>query len=249
MIKLTVRHDFRCFKKDSVYELDLRPGEITFMVGDNGCGKSSIMLALRSKLDSLAESDNKNSDGMKKMTLLMHYLDVKTGFEIEGFEFDKAFFRDTVVDNPTSFINSATAYGLVMGGGLSAQHRSAGQVNIDQIIRFISDIVKTIGEHSDERILIGIDELDDSLCVRSQLHQVHIMSEMLLKRYPNASILYISHSIVSALGIVAHPEIPCRCYDIPNNRYCDPTEYFKQETGFDIKLYKQDNDEHQEENR
>ena len=196
------------------------------------------MLALRSKLDSLAESDNRNSDGMKKMALMDHYLDVQTGFDIDGFEFDKAFFRDTVVDDPTSFINSASAYELVMGGGLSAQHKSAGQVSVDQMVRFISDIVRTMGDHSAERILIGIDELDDSLCIRSQLHQVHIMSRLLLKRYPNASILYISHSIVSTLGMVAHPEIPCRCYDMPNNRYCDPEEYFEQETGFNIKLYK-----------
>lgn len=238
MIKLTVKRDFRCFKKDQVFELDLKPGEITFMVGANGCGKSSIMLALRSHLDSLAELDNKRSDGMKKMTLMQHYLDVKTGFNIEGFDFTKAFFRDTVVDNPSSFINSASAFGLVMGGGLSAQHKSAGQNNVNQMIRFISDIVKTIGDSSDERILIGIDELDDSLSIRTQLKQVYIMSEMLLKRYPNASILYISHSIISVLGMKAYHDIPCRCYDMMNNLYCDPAEYFEQETGYSIKIYK-----------
>jgi len=236
MIRLTAKQDFRCFKTGYTYELDLRPGEITFMVGDNGCGKSSIMLALRAKLDSLAESDNKRSDGMKKMTLMQHYLDVKTGFEIEGFDFDKGFFRDTVVDSPTSFINSATAFGLVMGGGLTAQSRSAGQNNIDQMVRFISDIINTLGPESNDRIIIGIDELDDSLSIRSQLRQIHILNELLLKRYPNASILYISHSIITALGTTAYPEIPCRCYDMKNNRYCDPVDYFEQETGFTIKL-------------
>ena len=102
-MKITVTNDFRNFKKGDEFELDLKPGEITFLVGSNGCGKSTLMFALRHKMDSFSQMDNENTENMKGLDLQRQYRDIAPNVNIEGFDFDKAFFRDTIIDNPVSF--------------------------------------------------------------------------------------------------------------------------------------------------
>jgi len=237
-MKITVVHDFRCFKEGDTFELDLKPKQVTFMVGRNGCGKSTLMFAMRTKLDSLAKLNQKNSDGMRDCALMPHKLDTTGNMKIEGFDFDKAVFRDTIVDNPTSFMNSATAFGLISCGGFDNQTKSAGQSAINQQVRFITDVINTLGERSDERILIGIDELDDCLDLATQMRQAFILSKMFFERYPNASILFITHSLFTALG-GDHVDQDCfttACYDVRRRKYTTPEQYFADETGFEITI-------------
>ena len=47
---LTITEDFRCFKKDEKFEF--RPG-INFLVGDQGCGKSTLIQLIRSTISPL----------------------------------------------------------------------------------------------------------------------------------------------------------------------------------------------------
>ena len=94
-----------------------------------------------------------------------------------------------------------------------------------------------LGEHSDERILIGIDELDDSMDVAAQMRMAHIWNDWIFSRYPNASILFITHSLFTVLGAThAGNCINTRCYDVSRKCYCTPEEYFASETGYSIEL-------------
>lgn len=238
-MKITVTDDFRKFKKGDEFELDLKPGEITFLVGSNGCGKSTLMFALRHELDNFSQMDNKNTESMKSIDLEKQYIDIMPNVNIEGFDFDKAFFRDTIVDNPTSFMNAATAWGLVSGGGLADANKSAGQKSVSVQCRMVANIINMIGNSSDERILIGIDELDDSMDIKAQMRMAHIWNNLIFTRYPNASILFITHSLFTALGAShACKDVKTRCYDVSRKRYCTPEEYFAAETGYSIELHK-----------
>lgn len=237
-MKITFIEDCRCFKKGDVFNFDLQPGEITFLIGPNGCGKSTLMFTLRSKLDSLADMDNKNFDGMKKFSLMDHYVDILGSANIEGFDFNYGFFRDTIADNPTSINNAATAFGFIEGGGLSMRTKSAGQKNVYQFIRFIAEISKILGDHSDERILIGIDELDDSLDLKTQMRQAQIIRDIIFKRFPNASILFVTHSIFTVAGAYNWDGIKSKCFDVKRNKYTTYKEYFENETGYSIDITK-----------
>lgn len=236
-MKITVKEDFRKFKKGDEFELDLKPGEITFLVGHNGCGKSTLMFALRNKMDSFSQIDYKNSDGMKDTDLQKQYRDIVKNVNVEGFDFNKAFFRDTIIDNPISITNAATAWGLISGGGFQDIKKSAGQKSISIQVRMVANMMKILGEHSDERILIGIDELDDSMDVAAQMRMAHIWNDWIFSRYPNASILFITHSLFTVLGAThAGNCINTRCYDVSRKCYCTPEEYFASETGYSIEL-------------
>ena len=235
-MRIKITKDFRCFKKGEVYELDLQPGEITFVVGPNGCGKSTLMFALRAIKDSMKELNNKRSDGMRDLSLKMHYLDVISHTSIEDYDFKLAFFRDTVVDNPTSFMNAASAYGLVAGGGLSSQTKSCGQGQLNQMLRFWQDIIEACGDKSDERILIVMDELDDSLDLKAQARFGYIASKMLLDKYPNASILIVTHSIITAMGAEQFSTVKSRVFDVKRNQYTTAESYFNTETGLHLMM-------------
>lgn len=235
-MRIKITKDFRCFKKGEVYELDLQPGEITFVVGPNGCGKSTLMFALRAVKDSMKDLNNKRTEGMREVSLEMHYLDVISHTSIEDYDFKLAFFKDTVVDNPTSFMNAATAYGLVAGGGLSSQTKSCGQGQLNQMLRFWSDIIEACGPESDERILIVMDELDDSLDLKAQARFGYIASKMLLEKYPNASILVVTHSIITAMGAEQFSTVKSRVFDVKRNQYTTAESYFNTETGLHLAM-------------
>ena len=237
-MKITFTTDCRCFKAGDVYELNLQPGEITFLIGPNGCGKSTLMFTMRHEMDSLSEMDDKNFEGMKKYSLMEHYVDIAGSVKVEEFDFKHAFFRDTVADDPTSFNNIATALSLINGGGMGLHNKSAGQKNIYKFIRFVAEISKVLGEHSDERVLIGIDELDDSLDLKTQMRQAQIMHDILFKRFPNASLIFITHSIFTVAGADNWEGINSRCFDVKRNKYTTYKEYFENETGYSIDVTK-----------
>ena len=171
---------------------------------------------------------------MRDLSLKMHYLDVISHTSIEEYDFKLAFFKDTVVDNPTSFMNAATAYGLVAGGGLSNQTKSCGQGQLNQMLIFWQDIILTCGPKSDERILIVMDELDDSLDLKSQARFGYIASKMLLEKYPNASILVVTHSIITAMGAEQFSTVKSRVFDVKRNQYTTAGSYFNTETGLHL---------------
>ena len=231
-MRIEITKDFRCFKEGTVYNLDFQPGEITFIVGPNGCGKSTLMFALRCYKDTLKDLNNKRTEGMRELSLMTHFLDTKAHTKIEGYDFELAFHKDTVVDNPTSFMNAATAYGLISGGGLANQTKSCGQGQLNQMLRFWTDVVQACGPKSDERILIVMDELDDGLDLRSQVRMAFIMNKMLLENYPNASIVVVTHSIVTAMGASQFPEIKSRVFDVKRNQYTTASKFFTDETDF-----------------
>ena len=52
MLRITVLNDFRNLKKDAIYDLSALDNlKAMILVGDNGCGKSSLLQALRGTKD------------------------------------------------------------------------------------------------------------------------------------------------------------------------------------------------------
>ena len=73
------------------------------------------------------------------------YKDTKI-VDIEGLDrFENIFVLDSIDDDPTNFINAATAYGLVAGGGFNALGLSKGQKAKDMLGRFFGKVQKHTG--------------------------------------------------------------------------------------------------------
>lgn len=237
-MKIEITEDFRkVFKKGTIYNLDLKPGEITYMIGPMGCGKSTLMNALRAKKDSMKSFNEKKFDGMGGLDFTTRIIDVIAFTKIHDYDFDKACFIDIVTDNPSSFYNSATAFGFINGGGMSMQHISRGQGSERMFVQFISEIVECIGEKSDERILICFDEIDEGFDIQAQIRFSMFLNKLLIeKRYPNASIIFISHSIITALSGMKETNV--KYFNVKDNCYTTPEKYFEEQTGYNISLTK-----------
>lgn len=196
-ISIKFNSDFRIFKKDSTHVVEFDNSGITWLTGGNGCGKSTFMQLLRSRRDSLQKLNLKMRDGMEPSVYRsLREVDVT----IDGLDqYDNCFFLDTVMDNPTSFENSATAGALMNGGGYEMMHISRGQGASVQIYKFVKNIKSIIGENDDQKNLIVLDEVDEGLDMNNQAslgkHLIPLMHTMY-----NADVVCISHSIVPMLS-------------------------------------------------
>lgn len=247
-IKFKFNQNDRCFKKDEVIELNLIKGVPFYLVGPNGSGKTTLMHYIRAKKHSLKEENKSLFDGMTNNDDTL-YKDTKV-VDIEGMDgFENIFVLDSIDDDPTNFINSATAYGLVAGGGFNAISLSKGQKAKDMLGRFFGKIQKhtdfsfddyKAGKRYDKETLIIVDEVDEGIDLRGQ-STFHIMLGNLAHIY-NAFLICICHNPICTLSS------PLReftlVYDMSTRSVKLIQEYIKEQTGLDIKIRKNE-EEHE----
>ena len=203
-IKFTILEDFRTFKKGESFEIKVKPIGITYVVGKNGSGKSTILQILRALKDSLYKVNKERADGMELQSIEEIKRNVLPNVKIEGFDYDEVYCLDSVVDDPSSLINSSTAYSFAVGGGLMLQKASKGEKSVYLIDRFRKDIEKSIGdlEHIDfkstKRLFI-IDEIDEGLDLKLQLLYNRILERNFNLKY-FGDVLVVSHNILCTLS-------------------------------------------------
>lgn len=247
-MKVTCNDNFRGFKKGESFEIPIYRG-VNYIVGPNGSGKSTIMHFIRAKRNSLKQETIELFDGMTKTEdTLFQNSDI---FTVEGLdEYENVFMLDSIDDDPTSFINAATAYGLVNGGGLNCQKKSKGQKAQFMLLNFIQLVTNKLGttlqdlasqELKDKKkCLFILDEIDEGLDLmrQSNFHQIlHNICTLF-----NADVLCICHNSFCILCDNASTLV----FDMNSKEEKTIETYIKEQTGLTIKIDKNDQDDNRQ---
>ena len=128
-MKITVTKDYRGLVAGTTYDFsDIKDVKIMTIVGENGCGKSSLLHALRGY----------KNDAPTKSLYESDFKDLASNIEVEH-NYEKIFYFDAVKDNGTDMMVAFDAVGFLDGGGYAKQRLSHGQGSLMYIARFVKD--------------------------------------------------------------------------------------------------------------
>jgi energy-coupling factor transporter ATP-binding protein EcfA2 len=131
-MKITVKKAFRGLEEGWVYDFTILDEiKSVTIVGENGCGKSSILQALRGSIK------EKNNTSLYKSD----YGKLTDNITIEH-NYEKIIFFDGVKDNGTDLMNGYDAVNFIGMGGFAAQKLSHGQGALMYISKFMQDNTK-----------------------------------------------------------------------------------------------------------
>lgn len=205
-IKVTLKKDCRKFKAGEVIDVPLKEGVVNFMVGGNGCGKSTFSHFIRSKKHSLKEYNTKMYDGMTNNDDRLFGCDTEV-FDIEGLEyFDEVFVLDAIDDDPFSFERAISATAFVNSGAFDMSRMSKGERASSMFVRFLRNIERVLGinvkdpeslKNNKKRSLIILDEVDEGMSLVVQKTFYELMTIFAQKL--NATVLCITHNPMVAM--------------------------------------------------
>lgn len=182
VIKVKTNRDFRSFKKDYEVTFDYTETDTIFLMGINGCGKSTIIQAIRGEL-------NSNKDAKSKWGARDDCKFINEMFDVNIEGFDKIYHLDVDgLDNAYSMYNACDASAFVENGGWGMQHFSSGEKNVLYLARLRKDVI------DDENSLIIFDEMDNHLDFSMRIK----FSDWLNKIFPKSKKLIITHDILMA---------------------------------------------------
>lgn len=252
-ITITLKQDDRCFKKGDIISLDLHEG-VNFIVGPNGCGKTTLMHYIRAIQHDLRDMNKRMYDGMSNNDDQIYGRPrssdkdkpfVSTVFDIKGLEqFDQVFVLDSIDDDPVTFNNAATAYGLASGGGLAALSLSKGQKASMMLSKFISSIIKVTGftpqqfnegADYDKHPLVIVDEADEGLDIGHQIKFMRFIDR--ISNIWNATIICICHNPMCTLS---EGTMDTKVYDLSTKSLKSIQQYILDQTGLKVSVEKTD---------
>lgn len=218
-MKITVTKDFRCFKAGDVFDFSIMKeglGSLT-IVGENGCGKSSLLQALRGKKNdnpttSLYESDFK---------------DLAKNIEIEH-EYEKIYYFDGVKDNGSDMMVGYDAMNFLDSGGYAKQRLSHGEGSLMYISRFMKNHEAKLIPN---KTLLVFDEIDNGLSLKNQAIFVNFIYRLMIK--DKCHVLIISHNAFFIQQSIL-------VYDLAKKDIVKAKEYIKELTGFVLDKVKDD---------
>lgn len=178
-MKVFILEDFRSLKKDTVYEFN----QYTVLVGENGCGKSSLLQAIRASLEGV--TSNKCDLNHTDRKHLANKVKVES-------EYDKLFVFDTTMDRANSMNNGVDAYTWLVAGGMATKNKSNGQIAQHYAVDVFQKIEKYRKENPTEKILVILDELDTGFSTRYQQGYHKFCTK--LKELFNCDLIIVSHS-------------------------------------------------------
>lgn len=235
-ISIKFNEDYRNnFKAGQVIEIPTPVLGVVYLTGPNGCGKSTILRAIRSQKDSRKDVLKNMFDGCRNPKIEYVEKDIKDGkLEVSGIDqFSHIFAFDAEADDPGHVLNSASAYGFASGGGLAALKQSRGQGVLMQLYRFMEEFKKVSEKEisaENWRPLVIIDEIDEGLDIRMQLRWNAILVDKFCMR--GATVLIVSHNPVCMLS--QGPFV--KTFDVATGQLTDPHDYIKNLTGCDVTI-------------
>ena len=239
-INIKFNKDYRSvFKAGQEIHIPIQMMGITYLVGQNGCGKSTILRAIRNTNDSMHKKLKHDFDGCRNKKLSSVMDAQRDGIiEITGLEkYTHIFAFDAEVDDCTNGLNAASAYGFVTGGGWAAQFTSRGQTAGAQFIKFIKYFnecaKKAIEGDGRFQPLVIIDEIDESLDLRMQVKWNEILADHFATWL--ADILVVSHNPICMLSKVSST-FPVSAVDITTGTVTTVNDYIKNLTGVTIDI-------------
>lgn len=230
-MRIEIVEDFRSFKKGDTYDIEIEQFGITYITGNNASGKSTLLQSLRVQCDTLEEVKMDRTEGVGSSTLRRIKSDVLPKIKIEGFDYDEVYALDAIVDDPSSFENSATAGSFWIGGGYMAQSQSKGEKSIILLGRFIKDIQKYLDKleikdkYKKNRLFI-IDEVDEGLDLRLQFKYNYILNNKFNNEFLG-DVLVVTHNPICMLS-------PCatkpKVFDIDKKKMTTVEQYINDKT-------------------
>jgi predicted ATPase len=201
-MQVTITEDYRTLKKGTTYSF--KP--LTILVGENGCGKSSLLQAIRASLEP------KNSNNCD-----LNYIDRKELADkvLIDTEYAKIVVFDTTMDRANSMNNGADAFTWIMAGGMATSKASNGQVAMHHAVAIIKEVETYKIKNPLNKILIILDELDTGFSPRYQRGFATFCNKLVSK---SCDLIVVSHS---SLFLEQQKEVLV----FEDNKYTPPLEY------------------------
>jgi ATPase subunit of ABC transporter with duplicated ATPase domains len=232
---------FRCFN-NSEFDIPIRLGDVNYIVGSNGSGKSTILQTIRANKDSLFEINKKELDGMTSQNIQM----LKGApITIDGIDdkFTHVFSLDAIEDDPCNFINAATAFGFINGGGLNATNSSKGQktqhmlgnlfTKMQNVLNFTFEDHKNYKLLTDSASLILIDEIDEGLDLENLFKFDHLLRNLCMVF--NGTVICVTHNPLVCYGNELRGEYPV--FDLDLLKEITIKDYIQNKTGLKFEIY------------
>jgi len=210
-MKIEILKDFRTLKKGDVYDFTiLKDFSTLVLVGENGCGKSSLIHAVRGTLNSMPTESLYEYDFKK----LSQYVKIEH-------EYEKIFYYDNIKDNGSDLMVGYDAVNFLNSGGMYAQKKSHGEGSLMYIAMFLEKLEKN---YVPGKTLVVFDEADNGFSIKHMVLFNNLIENLMRK---NMHVLIISHNpfLMSKQIIV---------FNFSENDINTSTEYIFKETGFNL---------------
>lgn len=179
-ISIKAKDDFRSFKKDYTIEFDFDNTNVNFLMGKNGCGKSTIIQSIRGTL-------NSNNDKEKRWAAARDCKDISEHFDVKIEGFTNVYHLDIDgLDDNLSMFNASSATDLIDLGGFGMNKLSQGERTLIMMTR-LNKMVKDA-----EDTVIIFDELDNHLDFNFRVKFV----KWLNKLFPLSKKIIITHDLL-----------------------------------------------------
>ena len=179
-ITVKAKDDFRSFKKDYEINFDFEDTNINFLIGKNGCGKSTLIRAIRGTMNSNDDKDIRWA-AAKDCRDILNFFDV----DIEGFNNIYHLDVDGLDDN-LSMYNASSATDFVDLGGWGMQTLSQGERSLIMMAR-----LKQMVKDGEDTVII-FDELDNHLDFDFRVKFVPWLNKM----FPLSKKIIITHDLM-----------------------------------------------------
>lgn len=178
-MKITVKKSFRNLAEGLVYDFsDLPTFKRITIVGENGCGKSSILQALRGSI-----KDKKNTSLYRS-----DFISLADNVTIEH-DYETIIFFDGVKDNGSDLMNGYDAVNYLEMGGMAAQRLSHGQGTLMYLNKFLSE---NKSKFIPDKTLLVFDEIDNGFSLGNQTKFNNFISN--LAHVSRCNVLIVSHN-------------------------------------------------------
>lgn len=179
-MKITSKGKTKRFPKS--FEVEFK-NPIEVLVGSNGSGKSSLLSAIRGVFVSPSFSGGSLYDhGFKELS---------NQVTIEH-DFDKAFFYDSVKDNPKDMNNNYDAMEFIRGGAFHTRDKSHGQSSMYMLSRMIGEVEEYRVANPTAKILVVFDEPEVGFDLSMQFKLPNIIANVVKKL--NCQVIVASHN-------------------------------------------------------
>lgn len=213
-MKITVKKDIRNLKKGTKYDFSkIKDNGYLALVGDNGCGKSTIVQALRGYKNDLRTSSLYERD----------FIELSENFKFEH-DYEKIFHLDRVKDDGQNMNVSYDASEYLKSGGYQARQLSHGQSSMNYFNAFLLKIRDKVVKG---KTLVVFDEVDSGFSI-SYMSRYRTAIRALMLEY-EFDMLVISHN---PFFIIESNTV----FDISKNEIVNSADFIKEKTFYKIEL-------------